>query len=541
MPVWVGVPLSKVTDRALKNRSDILRAANIPDVIPTAADDLDPIVRIHVDYLDEDKHLEYRTHMMTTYGRPGEYFYDIGSQEWSCFLCHHRHNPNVCRCNRPIYHIGQDEAVFKQFAMSARTWSILGKTKLRPKTEGMGIMVSAVFDEWRGFGLQLTESEVNLINNVREAAALLAGVPPRKKIQVGDSPGLIFFQYGNGKGKQGYWDGVKFQEQCIDFMDVLEILYPDMQILLEVDHSSGHLKEQSDGLMVNAMGIRWGGKTVPKRDSVMEEGCLGENPPFVNGRQLTLGSVQKMKFEVGDEGPFYEPRALRHDTPMSAEEIVKEKEKRKRKKPVSVSDNDVEGEGGVDVGAQDAPYVSQGFEGKNKGIKQILYERGLYLDGMQGRQAASVKEKYLIAGMAHKIVPDHLDAHAVLSACPDFQFERTALQNVIESRGHILLPSVVCTPETAGGGIEYAWGKLKFEQRRQNESAVRLEAGVKFIERVKILCTDKSILPLDRLYLEFGERQGKTALTYKEIETMRTVQKTHRNIMEVDRKFVQAE
>jgi hypothetical protein len=60
MPVWVGVPLSKVTDRALKNRSDILLAANIPDVIPTAADDLDPIVRIHVDYLDEDKHLEYR-------------------------------------------------------------------------------------------------------------------------------------------------------------------------------------------------------------------------------------------------------------------------------------------------------------------------------------------------------------------------------------------------------------------------------------------------------------------------------------------------
>jgi hypothetical protein len=49
------------------------------------------------------------------------------------------------------------------------------------------------------------------------------------------------------KGKQGYWDGVKFQEQCTDFMDVLEILYPDMQILLEVDHSSGHLKEQPDG------------------------------------------------------------------------------------------------------------------------------------------------------------------------------------------------------------------------------------------------------------------------------------------------------
>ena len=32
----------------------------------------------------------------------------------------------------------------------------------------------------------------------------------------------------------------------------------------------------------------------------------------------------------------------------------------------------------------------------------------------------------------------------------------TSLQSVVESRGHILLPSVVCTPETAGGGIEYA-------------------------------------------------------------------------------------
>ena len=147
-----------------------------------------------------------------------------------------------------------------------------------------------------------------------------------------------------------------------------------------------------------------------------------------------------------------------------------------------------------------------------------------------------------------------LDAHAHLSACPDFHYERTALQNVIETRGHILLPSVVCTPETAGGGIEYAWGKLKFEQRRQNDAAAKLEAGAKFIERVKLLCTDKIILPLHRvwkfqrrardyirLYLEVGQRNRRTALTFKEIETMRTIQKTHRNIMEVDRRFVQAE
>ena len=122
--------------------------------------------------------------------------------------------------------------------------------------------------------------------------------------------------------------------------------------------------------------------------------------------------------------------------------------------------------------------------------------------------------------------------------------ERTALQSVVEPRGHILLPSVVCTPETAGGGVEYAWGKLKFDQRRQNDLAVKLESGVKFVERVNSLCKDKSILPLERmwrfarrsrdyirLYLSVARRQGRTTLTYDEIEKMRSKQKTHRNII----------
>jgi hypothetical protein len=289
---------------------------------------------------------------MSRFGRPGEYFYDLGCPEWSNFTCHHRHDEAVCRCQLPIYHIGQDEAVFKQFALPSRFWVVKGKAKLRPKTEGMGIMVSAVFDEWRGFGLPLTEAETSLINSTLQARAEAASRPLPQQYKIGESPGLIFFQYGNGKGKQGYWDGVKFQEQCSDFMDILEILYPDMQILLEVDHSSGHLKEQSDGLMVNAMGIKWGGKTIPKRDSVMEEGCLGEDPPEINGRKLTLGSVQKMTFDVGDYGPFYEPRALRHDVPMTPEEIVIEKRKRKKQRKVMITENESE-EG--EESLQDAP------------------------------------------------------------------------------------------------------------------------------------------------------------------------------------------
>lgn len=176
------------------------------------------------------------------------------------------------------------------------------------------------------------------------------------------------------------------------------------------------------------------------------------------------------------------------------------------------------------------------------------------MEGMQGRQSKLAQEKMLIAGAGHKILPDSLNAHLALSSCPDFKFERTALQNVVEKRGHILLPSVVCTPETAGGGIEYSWGKLKFEQRRRNDLAVKLESGVKFVERVRVLCKDQSILPLERiwkferrardyirLYLSAGQRDGRTTLTHGEIERMRSKQKTHRNIMEMDREFVRNE
>ena len=112
---------------------------------------------------------------------------------------------------------------------------------------------------------------------------------------------------------------------------------------------------------------------------------------------------------------------------------------------------------------------------------------------------------------------------------------------------------MVCTPETAGGGIEYAWSKLKFEQRRRNDAAVKLESGAKFADRVKALCADKEILPLirvwkfqrrardyTRLYLAIGQRQGKSAPSHLEIEKMRQKQRTHRNIMEVDREFVQS-
>lgn len=57
-------------------------------------------------------------------------------------------------------------------------------------------MISAVFCEFRGFGLPLSPEEVAKINAERAMSNVLPPILPL------ESPGLIFFQFG--KGKEGF-------------------------------------------------------------------------------------------------------------------------------------------------------------------------------------------------------------------------------------------------------------------------------------------------------------------------------------------------
>ena len=148
--------------------------------------------------------------------RPGEYFIGEDSEEWNNFTCRHRHDIAICKCKLPLYHLGQDEAVFKQNALPSHYWAFNGHSKLRPKNEGQGIMVSAFWCELRGFGLQLTREKIAQVNAERALTGSLQLVLPE------ESPGLMFSQYG--KNKDGYWDGALFQQQCIEVMNIVEVL-----------------------------------------------------------------------------------------------------------------------------------------------------------------------------------------------------------------------------------------------------------------------------------------------------------------------------
>lgn len=424
----------------------------------------------------------------------------------------------VCFCHLPAWHMGQDECIFKAYLREGKEWVVAGVRGLRKKTEGPGIMVSAFQDEIRGFGFEMTSEELARVNAFRS----VNGRPALK-----DTPGTRFLEYG--KNKDGYWNYDMFAEQCVDVMDCFEVLYPGWQLVMEVDHSSGHAKYREDGLHVGNMNVKWGGvKGGEMRDTKVTAACLGPNPATVVwiGKRydckLKPGDVQHATFQAGDPPPFYDLDA--------------EPKSKKRGRKVK----------GPSVGKGKNTWVSEptiGYEGKPKGIRQMLWERGLWEGGMTGRADPKTGK----------------NCYTVLGSCPDFRAEKSALQHVVESRGHILIMSPKCHPELAGVGVEYSWGKSKLEFRRKinDEDPKHLKENV-----LKALSTD-GILTLERVRrfarrtrdyrrtyallaskgddLEELKRAHGGAEGYKLIEKMCAACKTHRNIVDMEVAFLNSE
>jgi hypothetical protein len=431
--------------------------------------------------------------------------------------------------------MGQDESIFKAYAHSSRYWTVTGKKRLLPKSEGVGEMVSAVQDEWTGFGFNLTAEQLAKINAQRVIDKLAPFV---------DSPGIRYLEYG--KNKEGYWDFEKFNEQVKDIIYCFNIIYPGYQLVLEVDHSSGHLKTKEDGLAIRGLSLGWGGAQRLMRDSEnLPAECLGPamtdypgTPPYA--RLLQPGDTQHMQFQPGDPEPKFKSRT------------------------------DKTGE-----------YV-----GKAKGVLQILYERGLWKQGMHGSFSELDIQRKI---RDNKPLPDPaLDAPAVLAACRDFLNEKSLLETTLEEResclfvvslqlycffddlliattftfslyyvytdGHILLKSPKCHPELAGVGIEYSWGlaKMKFKREINDMVAKNLHLNISRALSTDILSTSqvhkfsRRTRDYRRIYEYMKFRlANKTfnidSTSFQMLENMRKTYKTHRNIGEIEGKYIKQE
>lgn len=101
---------------------------------------------------------------------------------------------------------------------------------------------------------------------------------------------------------------------------------------------------------------------------------------------------------------------------------------------------------GATDGAPDPPpfykpdMAPADYIGLAKGKKQILFERGLWKVGLVEKIDDDDPK-----GRDQAMSMDH-----ILSNCPDFRLETSALQTLVESRGHILVMSPKGHCELAG-------------------------------------------------------------------------------------------
>ena len=358
---------------------------------------------------------------------------------YSLMSCRYKHT-TICKCHLEIWHVGQDESVYKTHAYPKMEWQVEGENKKHKKGEGSGVMISAFVDEKRGFGFNMTNEERIKVNEYR----LAKGNPPLKISQRNPtgSPGLVFFNYGSAR--DGYWDNALFLEQVEEFLDAFDALHPDKQLLLEIDWSAGHGKQKEDGLAVQRMNINWGGKQPIMHSSKITSECLGTNNPL-----LKPGDVQTMFFSLDDAPPHFDQQAIAYDQIK----LVRVKKPKKTKETTINSDEEED----------DIPKlvmkrkIVRGWVGEPKGIKQILYERGLYENGMDGDTMRKT-----------------------LTNCSDFKEEVGVIEEVLLNRGHVLIMSPKCHPEIAGCGIEYCWGisKLKFRRIFNDYLAKHHDANV---------------------------------------------------------------
>ena len=138
------------------------------------------------------------------------------------------------------------------------------------------------------------------------------------------------------------------------------------------------------------------------------------------------------------------------------------------------------------------------------------------------------------------------NAKTVLAACEHFANEKRAIQELVESRGHILRFSPKYHPEVAGCGIEYCWGKAKQAYRAKINTcqAKDLEENVR-----ELLSAE--VLPLVRVR-RFARRARDYIAGYKKIsevgedpertglDRIEFMRKLRTNILKMEAAFLQS-
>jgi len=473
--------------------------------------------------------------------------------------------------SKPLMLFGQDESVFNQFLLGNRQWvGPAGQRALLPKTDGLGIMLSAFQSRETGFGLNLSATQLSEINETRrgksyvdaDAAIAINGQAMKKDLL--NSPFVIYFELG--ANNEGYWTYNHMSIQFEDCVDCLKVVYPHFDFAFLFDHSQGHAKKLSNGLDAYNMNKNYGGVQPKMRESMIKEsdGYLGMNP-----RTLNVGDIQSFIFKSTDDGPFWmsqaERQLNRHDRVLPPPPGPL----RMRNKTISELRSDL---GHLNILSHRRNYrltelqefarthgieaktvrtrEKKGWENQPKGLMQVLWERGWIdesqLDKYTMETATDANGEALEAGS------EDWNLKHLMAGCLDFAEELTALQHV----GSQLGVNVIITPkfhaELAGEGVEYSWGVAKGTYRRKPlDSKKGKESFKRLVDEVtsRDILTIETIRKLSRrarayvcayfaLFESKNKGNGDVKLTLPLIERLVKAFKTHRAAIDFDSAFV---
>ena len=369
--------------------------------------------------------------------------------------------------------IGQDECIFKQYTFTKKFWTLHDGTKqLIPKDDGQGLMLSLFCCRELGYGYQIPEETLLLVNESREGKAYSdeeAAInvnSTKMKPPLTSTPFVRELEYG--KNRDGYWNYDRMLLQFEDIIDVLKVIYPDFNFIFLFDHSNGHNRMQPNSLNVNKISIRYGGKQPHMRDAVIDDPSL-LGPFHTSDYALQLGSTQKMQYTTEDEGPCYLNESERG---KQRYDICNGIKKCNLTKPSLVAKLKADGvlnpsgtkkelqeqchKRGISTTVEESD-ITEGWIGKPKGAFQVLYERG-WVD------PNNIK-RYTAKGVK---VGDKVEysIQNLMKQQKDFMEEVTLLQYHATKLGVSLDRTPKCHPEIAGEGIEYAWAIGKLFYRR---------------------------------------------------------------------------
>ena len=160
--------------------------------------------------------------------------------------------PPVQPCTRKhLVLIFHDESTFHSNDDQGWMWGEKGKTIIKPKGQGRGIMVSDFIEEHNGF-LALTDSEY------QEGKLIYPDLQQQAR---------TLLKYG--AEFEGYWNSEKFLKQMEAAIKIAKVKYsPDKYNVWFFDHSSGHTTFAEDVLNASRMNVKPGGKQPVMHDTV---------------------------------------------------------------------------------------------------------------------------------------------------------------------------------------------------------------------------------------------------------------------------------